>query len=117
MSEAIVSPLKIVERHFEAYNAHDLSAYMATVSQSAQVYRHPDGEPVLQGKRNIAEFYAQHRFNIPALRAELLHRTVVRGTVVDHERVWGLQASPVEAVIAYDVVDGLIQRMWIVAAG
>lgn len=117
MSESILSPLEVVDRHFEAYNAHDLDAYMATFSESAEVFRHPGAEPAMRGRQAIAEFYGQHRFSIPELRADLLHRIVVNATVVDHERVWGLQAMPVDAVMAYDVADGLIQRVWIVAAG
>jgi hypothetical protein len=111
-----LSPLEIVDRHFNAYNAHDLAAYLATVSESVEVFRHPDSVCVMRGKLQLAEFYGTQRFNIPELRAELVNRIIVGQTVVDHERIRGLQATPVDAVLAYDVADGLIQRVWILAS-
>src|SRR5512143_2600547 len=100
---------KVVQRQLDAYNAHDLQAFIATYSDDVRIYRVPAAEPTLSGKPKLAAFYRDSRFNLPALHAELLHRSVVGDKVIDHERISGLRAEPVEAVAAYVVRDDLIQ--------
>ncbi len=67
----------------------------------------------ISGKQKLTEFYRDSRFNLPALHAELLHRSVVGNKVVDHERISGLRAEPFEAVAAYVVRDGSIRSVWL----
>jgi hypothetical protein len=38
---------------------------------------------------------------------------VVGNRVIDHERIVGLGAEPVETVAEYLVQDGLIQKVWL----
>jgi hypothetical protein len=64
------------------------------------------------GFRAVAVFYATHRFNIPALRAEVINRILLGSKVVDHERIWGLGEAPIEAVAVYRAVDNLIATVW-----
>ena len=104
---------KVVQRQLDAYNAHDLQAFVATYSDDVSVYRVPATTPSLSGKQKLLEFYRDSRFNLPSLHAELLHRSVVGNNVVDHERITGLRAEPVEAVAAYVVRDGLIRAVWL----
>ena len=50
-------------------------------------------EPEHSGQGALRAFYAEHRFNNPALRAELLSRTVIGNKVFDHELIYGLSPS------------------------
>jgi hypothetical protein len=109
MSEAV----KVVQRQLDAYNAHDLQAFIATYNDDVSVYRVPATSPALSGKLKLSEFYKNSRFNLPNLHAELLHRSAVGDKVIDHERIAGLRDEPVEAVAAYVVHDGLIQSVWL----
>ncbi len=110
-----MTAIELIQRHFEAYNAHALDEYVATCSDSVELFRLPSLEPVMKGKADLSTFYATKRFNIPALRAELLNRIVLGNTVIDHERVCGLSEKPTEAVLAYEIADGLIQRIFVMA--
>jgi len=109
MSEAA----KVVQRQLDAYNAHDLQAFVATYSDDVSVYKVPATSPTISGKQQLTEFYRDARFSLPDLHAELLHRSVVGNKVIDHERIVGLRNEPVDAVVAYVVRNDLIQSVWL----
>ena len=109
------SPEAVVQRQLDAYNRHDLEAFMATYREDAKVWRMPTTTPTLDGAAAIRAFYRDSRFNVPALHAELVGRSVVGRKVADHERVSGLKPVPTEALAVYEVVDGRIANVWLYA--
>jgi hypothetical protein len=106
----------VVQRQLDAYNAHDLQAFVATYSDDVAVYRVPGTAPALSGKQALSDFYRDNRFNRPGLHAELVHRSVVGNKVIDHERITGLRDEPMDAIAVYIVHAGLIQSVWLVTA-
>jgi len=107
-----MSAASIVQRQFDAYNAHDLAAFVAAYSDTVQLFRMPASEPAISGKAQLTEFYATQRFNLPGLEAELVSRTVIGNKVVDHERIRGLRDEPIEMVAVYEVGPKFIERVW-----
>ena len=107
-----MSAVDVVQRQVEAYNEHDLESFVASYSDVVEIFRMPSAAPAISGKRQLAEFYATQRFSIPDLKAEILDRIVSGNKVVDFERVHGLRADPVEMIAVYEIVDGLIRRIW-----
>jgi hypothetical protein len=103
----------VVQRQVDAYNSHDLDAFVATYSEDVLLYRVPATTPALAGRDKLAAFYRDTRFNRPQLHAEILARTVIGNKVIDHERISGLRAEPFEAVAAYVVEGGLIRSAWL----
>ncbi|MGU5536780.1 nuclear transport factor 2 family protein [Aeromonas caviae] len=101
-----------VEAQFAAYNAHDLDAFVACFAPDFKGYRMPTETPNTVGKGALRTFYAQHRFNNPLLKAELLSRTVLGNKVFDHEKIHGLSPEPIESVAVFEVKEGLIQTAW-----
>ena len=101
-----------VQRQLDAYNARDLARFLAEYTDDVRVFRPPAPEPVLSGKQALAEHYAQNRFNLPDLHAELVNRMVSGHIVVDQERITGLPGGELAAVAVYDVVDGRIRTVW-----
>lgn len=108
-------PAAVVQRQLDAYNRHDLDAFMATYREDAKVWRMPSTAPALDGAAAIRAFYRDERFNRPQLHAQLLGRRVVGRTVADHERVIGLRDTPIEALAVYEVIDGRIANVWLFA--
>lgn len=108
----MTTPLEVVQRQLDAYNARDLELFMANFSDTVKSYRLPAMEPSFNGKRELAEFYASQRFNLPTLRAELISRTVLGNKVFDRERVWGVKEEPIEMVAVFEVRNGLIETIW-----
>jgi hypothetical protein len=108
----MTSPAEPVQRQLEAYNARDLGRFVAEYSDDVQVFRPPDSNPVLSGKDAFARHYADNRFTLPRLHAEVLHRIVAGNVVVDHERITGLQEGAVEAIAVYRVDGERIRAVW-----
>jgi len=101
-----------VQRQLDAYNDRDLERFVACYAEDVRVFRMPATEPALVGKAAFGEFYRTKRFNEPGLRAELLSRMAFGNKVIDHERIVGLGAAPLEAAAVYEVKDGLIATVW-----
>jgi hypothetical protein len=108
----MVLPVEVVQRQLEAYNARDLSRFIANFSDSIQVFRPPAMEPAISGKERFSEFYATQRFNRPGLKAEVMNRMVLGNKVIDHERIVGVSAKPFDLVVVYAIADDLIQTIW-----
>jgi hypothetical protein len=81
----VSSPEAPVQRQLDAYNARDLARFVAEYADDVKVYRPPQAEPVLDGKPALAAHYANHRFNLPHLHAEVVSRMVF-GNKVIHRR-------------------------------
>jgi hypothetical protein len=103
----------VVQRQLDAYNARDLARFVACYADDVRVWRPPATQPALVGRQALADHYAAHRFNLPALHAELLARIVIGRKVIDQERITGVSDAPIEAAAVYQVNDdGLISAVW-----
>ncbi|ODU46566.1 nuclear transport factor 2 family protein [uncultured Aquimonas sp.] len=107
-----MSPIEVAQHQLDAYNAHDLQRFLEVYAEDVEVWRMPASEPSLRGRAALGEFYANERFHLPALHAELVNRIAVGDTVVDHERVSGLREQPFEVVAVYRISGGLIRCVW-----
>ena len=77
----------------------------------------PDtASPALEGLAALRAFYAEQRFAIPSLRADLIARIALGDKVIDHERIHGLRPEPYDMAAVYLVADGLIAEAWFFAA-
>ncbi len=72
----------------------------------------PTESPSTQGKHALREFYVNHRFNNPDLRAELISRVVIGDKVFDHELIYGLSPTPLESMAVFHVQNDLITTAW-----
>lgn len=115
MAASTLSPVDIVQRQLDAYNAHHLDAFCACFADDVRTWRMPDTTPALTGKAALRAFYAEQRFAIPSLRAELLARIALGDKVIDHERIHGLRPEPYDMAAVYRVADGLIAEAWFFA--
>jgi len=110
-----VTPEPPVQRQLDAYNARDLERFVAEYSDDVRVYRPPQAEPAIAGKAAFAEFYANHRFNVPALHADVVNRMVFGNKVIDQEVITGVGPQPLHVAAVYEVTEGLITTVWLFA--
>jgi hypothetical protein len=115
MNTNTISAVEVVQRQVEAYNDRDLNRFVSTYSETIAIFRMPSTEPIISGKVELAKFYSTQRFNLPALRAEIVKRIVLGNKIIDHERVWGVRDTPIEIAAVYEVVGELIERVWFFA--
>lgn len=101
-----------VKAQFEAYNAHDIDAFIACFSEDFKGYRMPGESPATTGKESLREFYVNNRFNNPNLKAELISRIVMGNKVFDHELIHGLSDQPLESFAVFEIKNDLIATAW-----
>ena len=110
-----MTPEQAAQHQLDAYNAHDLERFLEAYADDVIVYRLPSNEPAFSGRAQLGEFYRTQRFNLPALRADLVNRIAIGNIVIDHERVVGVREQPFDVAASYRVVDGLIRTVWFFA--
>jgi hypothetical protein len=106
-----MTPVELVQRQLEAYNARDLDGFADTYAKDIEIYRMPASAPAISGMAQLREIY-RARFSSPGLHAEIVNRIVIGNKVIDHERVVGIKPEAVEAVAVYEVTGGLIRKVW-----
>jgi hypothetical protein len=108
-------PEDFAQRQLDAYNARDLERFVAEYTDDVQVWRLPNPAPTLVGKAALAAHYRDHRFNLPALHAELVQRMVFGNKVIDQELVSGVPGGPLQAAAVYEVTPRGIAKVWFVS--
>lgn len=79
------TPADIVQRQLNAYNAHDIDAFLEYYAEDAIVYSFPD-QPLAKGKEAIRKMYGFLK-KVPGLHATLTSRMVQNNIVIDEERL------------------------------
>lgn len=107
-------PETVVQRQFDAYNAQDITAFLATYAPDVEMRELPSNELLRRGHEELRAFY-EKRFSNANLRAELVARSVLGNMVVDTERLSGFDDGRTLDIVAINEVrDGLIQRCWFI---
>ncbi len=104
----------IVARQVDAHNAHDLEGFLACYTDEIVVTT-AEGEVVLDGMAAVREQYAEWFTRLADLHAEVHHRIVRGGWVVDDEHATA-EGLDVEALVAYHVRDDRIDRVILMTA-
>lgn len=106
----------LAQRQLDAYNAHDLEAFVACYTDDVEVRDLRAGTLLMQGREAMRARYGP-MFQRPTLHAALMNRTVMGDDVaIDEERVRGLRDDEVHAVAIYERRGDLIARVWFVRA-
>ena len=106
----------VIKRHVDAYNTHDIRAFMATFANDAEIYDFP-AKLLMKGSSQIEDFYANKRFNDSTLHLNIANRIIMDHIIVDHEKI--VMAYPegtgrFEAIATYEVQDGKIQKITLI---
>jgi hypothetical protein len=105
----------VVRKQLEAYNRHDMDAFVATYHPDVRIYELPSGDLVLEGHEAMRERYTTRFAPESTVQATITHRTVYGNMVIDVEALTGmLPDREVYATAIYEVVDGLINQVWFV---
>jgi hypothetical protein len=101
------SPEAVVQRQLEAYNAHDLEAFLATYAEDVQLERHDGVSVGLEAMRaRYGPIFAAGR-----CRAEISARMRQGEWIVDRETAYGVLPEPIKVLVAYRVRGGVIDRV------
>lgn len=104
------SPAELAQQQLNAYNAHNLEAFLAPYADDVEAY---EGSKLLfKGKEAMRKEY-QFLQHTPGLYCRLLNRIVQGNTVIDHEEIWlSESAKNLQYGIAiYTISKGKIQKV------
>ena len=107
------TPTEAAQGQLEAYNAHDLEAFLSHYTDDCVIRSMPGGNLMMDGKEAMRERYGALFAQRPELRVTLRARMEHGPFVIDHEEVVGLRDDEtVYAVALYEVRDGMIRAVW-----
>ena len=104
----------VVSRQLEAYNQHDLEAFLSCYHEDVVVKEVHSRRIVCQGMQSFRELYSSLFAKSPELHCNLVARHIYGVTVVDHEEVSGINGrnDVLHTCAVYVVDDGLIREVW-----
>lgn len=106
------SPLDLVQQQLNAYNAHDLEAFLRPYADDVEVYA-TSGKLMMKGKEQMRKEYNFITQN-PNLYCRLINRIANGNTIVDHEEIW-TSIKPEKlfyGVAIYVIEKGKIKRVY-----
>lgn len=111
----MTEPERVVQSQVEAYNRHDLEAFVETYDPGVRVWRFPEGTLLLEGHAQLRAAYALRFAPGSRVRAVVTQRIVQGRIVIDAETIHGLLPDrPLTATAIYEVADGRIRQAWFV---
>jgi hypothetical protein len=108
----INEPLMLVQQQLNAYNAHDLEAFLTPYADDVEVYS-TSGKLMMKGKEQMRKEYKFIK-QMPDLYCRLVNRISSGNTVIDHEEIW-TSKQPVKlqfGVAIYVIEKGKISRVY-----
>ena len=105
------TPEETVQATLDAYNAHDLEAYLALFAPEA-AFGQLGGRTLLDGREAMRGFYTQMFAARPSIRCRSVERTAMGPYVVDQQEISGEGGPPMEAVMIHEIRDGLVRHIW-----
>lgn len=82
----LTGPEKVVQEQVEAYNRHDIEAFLKNYSSEIKLYAFPDRE-MGKGLESMRTTYGKLFADNPKLKVEIAKRIVQGEYVIDHEQV------------------------------
>jgi imidazolonepropionase-like amidohydrolase len=104
------TPEMLAQQQLNAYNAHDLEAFLAPYAEDVEIYMFA-GKLQMKGKADMRKAY-QFVTTTPKLYCRLVNRIVEGNMVIDQEEVWGFGDTPVTAVAMYIIEGGKIAKVY-----
>jgi imidazolonepropionase-like amidohydrolase len=101
---------QLVQQQLNAYNAHDLDAFLEPYADNVELYDFP-GKLIMKGKEQMRKEYL-FVTQTPQLYCRLKNRLVQGNMVIDHEEVSFGGPKPVYAVAIYIIENGKISKVY-----
>lgn len=95
----------LVQQQLNAYNAHDLDAFLAPYADDVEIYS-TTGKLQMKGKEEMRKQYI-FITKMPYLYCKLVNRIVSGNTVIDHEEIW---TSPKPVNLQYGAAIYVIEK-------
>ncbi|WP_259070389.1 nuclear transport factor 2 family protein [Mucilaginibacter sp. X4EP1] len=105
------TPVAVVQRQVDAYNARDINSFSDTYADSVVFYNFPD-KYLGRGKEFIKKGYTDLFLHYPKLHCNIVERIIQGNTVIDKENVIVTDTRHIDAVAIYQVENGKIVKVF-----
>jgi imidazolonepropionase-like amidohydrolase len=107
-------PRDVIQAQVEAYNNHDLEAFIACYAGDAEIHYLEDQQPGVRGHSALRERYTFLKSVPDQFGVQIVERIVSDSVVIDKERIVGLPdgGTMPDAIAVYEVLNGKIQNVW-----
>jgi imidazolonepropionase-like amidohydrolase len=109
-SLVVNTPEMLAQQQLNAYNAHDVEAFLAPYAEDVEIYNFPSKLDI-KGKADMRKAY-QFIARTPGLYCKLLNRIVQGNMVIDHEEIWREGRKPAYGVAIYVIEKGKISKVY-----
>jgi imidazolonepropionase-like amidohydrolase len=109
---SLITPtaVQLVQQQLNAYNAHNLEAFLEPYAADVEIYEFPN-KLLSKGKEQMRNDYL-FITKIPQLYCRLKNRVVQGNMVIDHEEVSGFGPASLHAVAIYIIDKGKISKVY-----
>ncbi len=107
------TPLALVQRQLNAYNARNIDAFLEPYADDVEIYTYPD-KLMYKGKGNMRQRYAGMFERMTNLHCEIEERTINGNVITDKEIVTGVSSTPVKATAIYHIADNKISKVYFI---
>ena len=102
----------LVQRQLNAYNAHNLEAFLETYADDAELYNFPSTLNS-KGKEQMRKDYVFLK-TMPNLHCEIKERIIQGNTIIDKESVTGFGNKAIEGTVIYQVENNKIKKVYFI---
>jgi hypothetical protein len=107
------TPLSLVQRQLNAYNARNLDAFLEPYADDVEIYDFPN-TLLTKGKADMRNQYTFLN-NVPELHCEIKERIIQGNTIIDKESVTGFGNKPLEATAIYQIENNKIKKVFFIS--
>ncbi len=107
------TPVAVVQKQLNAYNARNLDAFMETYHDDVELYDFP-GTLLCKGKEQMRKQY-EFLNQVPNLHCEIKSRIIQGNIIIDQESVTGFGSKPLEATAVYHVENNKIKKVYFIS--
>lgn len=104
------TPEMLAQQQLNAYNSHDLDAFLAPYSDSVEIYEFPS-KLIIKGKEQMRKNYG-FVASVKSLYCHLQNRIVQGNIVIDHEAVYTSGPTPFYGIAIYVIEKGKIVKAY-----
>ena len=104
---------QLAQEQLNAYNGRDITAFLKCYHRDVEVYDFPD-TLIYKGIEEMEMRYSKMFDEKTELNCKLVSRMVLGKMAIDQEEVEGLGDETVHAIAMYEVIDGLIGKVWFI---
>lgn len=109
-----ITPEALVQKQVDAYNAHDLDAFVACYGPAIEFWTLDGKVNPEKGIAPMRKGYGDLFKRFPTLKVKILNRIHQGSFVIDQEQAEGMGPSPITVTAIYETSQGKIIRVWFI---